>query len=908
MIRFHSCEPFYVSAVGLLLGALCAPAANANFKPDLVLATRSPDIGVYCKGNGSGGFICNQLAGEVADSFGVAAGDVDGDHHLDLAFANVAAENGICYGSSTPDAYECNNVTFAESTTVSVALGHIDSDPFVDIVYANGASDRDRVCRWVGMGLFDCTDISTDQLSSFDVALGDVNGDGKLDALFAVATANTQSRVCLGDGLGGFVCGDISGSFRASFGIAVADFNADGTLDVVLANDRQANQVCSGNGDGTFACSDLDAVDRQSFDVAIGDFNADGDPDLVFANQNLDTTADNAGPNRVCYGKSGMDFACEDLSADAADASGVAVADWNRDGADDIALANNGSPSRICLGNNDSTFTCSNISEDSYDARGIAAIVPPPIYPVENDFRIETEASPSFKVTPAVSSAANRGSVITWRSRELLENELFARVYDTDGQSISDVFPVESFTDGGQDSPDVAMAPDGSFVIVWSFDGLIPPLQSPRASVAGRRFDATGMPIGPEFLLPNLFPGQAEEGAAVAIAPDGSFLAVWHSFGVPGNPFELSILGRRYNAAGDPQGDEFLIDQQAPESHYDPRVAALSDGSFVVAWESEDQDGFGAGVFARVVYADGSMPDDEFQVNVHTLGDQENPGVAAGDGRFVITWESPQDLDDSVGIRARIFDGDGSPATGEIPVNEPSSDAQLEPRAAFGAGGRFVIAWQNFLGRLGRGVGILVQEFEPSGKKVDAQFSANRSSDEIGDIGRPDVTGARDGRVVFVWPEELRTQTTRGQVYRRRFENSNVTATGGTTTTTLEVTTTTLVATTSTTTTSTTTSTTVSTTTTSSTTTTLPSHVCGDPIGDTPLAGFDHRSDQGTAATVTASDALYILNVAVGAASCEPCICDVDNSGAVTAVDALATLQSAIGLDVELVCPACVGT
>jgi hypothetical protein len=73
------------------------------------------------------------------------------------------------------------------------------------------------------------------------------------------------------------------------------------------------------------------------------------------------------------------------------------------------------------------------------------------------------------------------------------------------------------------------------------------------------------------------------------------------------------------------------------------------------------------------------------------------------------------------------------------------------------------------------------------------------------------------------------------------------------------------------------------------------------------LQGFGRRSDQGTAATVTASDALYILSAAVGTVSCELCLCDVDDSGAVTAVDALETLQSAIGLDVELICPACLG-
>jgi hypothetical protein len=89
--------------------------------------------------------------------------------------------------------------------------------------------------------------------------------------------------------------------------------------------------------------------------------------------------------------------------------------------------------------------------------------------------------------------------------------------------------------------------------------------------------------------------------------------------------------------------------------------------------------------------------------------------------------------------------------------------------------------------------------------------------------------------------------------------------------------------------------------------TTLPFDVCRDPIDGALPPEFRSRSDRNTAATVTASDALYVLSAAVGSVPCELCLCDVDDSGAVTAVYALATLQSAIGLDVELICPACLG-
>jgi hypothetical protein len=66
--------------------------------------------------------------------------------------------------------------------------------------------------------------------------------------------------------------------------------------------------------------------------------------------------------------------------------------------------------------------------------------------------------------------------------------------------------------------------------------------------------------------------------------------------------------------------------------------------------------------------------------------------------------------------------------------------------------------------------------------------------------------------------------------------------------------------------------------------------LCGDGSGD---------------GQISATDALFALQVAVGAAECLPCICDVSGGGGTTATDALLTLQAAVGQPVELACPPC---
>jgi hypothetical protein len=87
-----------------------------------------------------------------------------------------------------------------------------------------------------------------------------------------------------------------------------------------------------------------------------------------------------------------------------------------------------------------------------------------------------------------------------------------------------------------------------------------------------------------------------------------------------------------------------------------------------------------------------------------------------------------------------------------------------------------------------------------------------------------------------------------------------------------------------------TTTTTITTTTitTTTTTTTLPSGTCGD------------ANDDGN---ITATDALFTLQVAVGQRTCDVRVCDVDASGLIVASDALLILNKAVGQPLALACP-----
>jgi hypothetical protein len=212
-----------------------------------------------------------------------------------------------------------------------------------------------------------------------------------------------------------------------------------------------------------------------------------------------------------------------------------------------------------------------------------------------------------------------------------------------------------------------------------------------------------------------------------------------------------------------PVGVEFQINQYTAASQLNPAVSMDSAGRFVVAWRTA-RDGAGFGIFARRFDSNGAAIGAEFQVNVSTLGDQEEPDIdLSSDGAFVVTWQSDNGV--PAWVFARRYSSSGVAQGVEIQLSAHTSpDDQEAPEVGLDAQGDFVVTWQS--DRSGTGFDVVARRFSSAGAPQGLEFVVNLFTS--GYQGGSDVGVESNGDFVIVWE----STTPETHIFVRRFSSA----------------------------------------------------------------------------------------------------------------------------------------
>ena len=336
---------------------------------------------------------------------------------------------------------------------------------------------------------------------------------------------------------------------------------------------------------------------------------------------------------------------------------------------------------------------------------------------------------------------------------EALEDRVLLSINAT---PTGDDFPVSTIDTKEQVYGDVAIAPNGDFVVVWNHSH-----SSTDTDIAFRRFNADGTPkdSGQQSITTSSL---NEAGPAVAIHADGSFVVVWTEWLTN----DSNVVFKRFNANGEGIGSREIVSETIYQ-HYEADVAMFQDGGFVVTFTRRYSDGSELARF-RLYDAQGTPLSNDRNAAHFESDNSDWTAVAASGSSFVVVWRESDFLYQDVYYR--LFQKDGSDLAPAQRANTNEwGTIQRDPAVAMNATGDFVITWTHEYSSTDDNV-----RFRRFNRGGIAKDSSDRSVASSGSYmeDESNVSIDADGNFVVVYERVLEGDIYGADVYHKRYNAS----------------------------------------------------------------------------------------------------------------------------------------
>jgi len=328
--------------------------------------------------------------------------------------------------------------------------------------------------------------------------------------------------------------------------------------------------------------------------------------------------------------------------------------------------------------------------------------------PIRSEFQVNSFTS-GAQTSPDVARNGLDDFMVVWSGAYLDGDDsgIAARLFDPSGQEVGGEIIVNSWTTAAQSTPSVAALAAGGFVVAWSDEGGA---DGSGAGIRARLLDANGTSLGGEFQVNSYTTGDQ---VSPSTAGDGlgGFVVAWSGSG----PDDTGgVFARRFDSGGSPLGPELGVNDFTTGSQLLPRVGVDGAGAFTIVWSGPGEGDGDGGISIKNFDSAGQPIGQETLVNSFTSGSQSSPSIGTGDGgEFMVAWQSEIVDGSALGISAQIFDPTGLRMRGNFLVNTWTTGNQAAPSVAVDPNG-FVLAWQSD-GQDGSGYGVFQRPYPPPG-------------------------------------------------------------------------------------------------------------------------------------------------------------------------------------------------
>jgi hypothetical protein len=384
------------------------------------------------------------------------------------------------------------------------------------------------------------------------------------------------------------------------------------------------------------------------------------------------------------------------------------------------------------------------ISSSIYAFSGPKSIIAPA-------FRVNTDSLPFAGILaredPAAAMRQNGTAVSVWCDKRSGGRRVYYRQYAFNGQALG---PACKVNDGltAQQGPAVAIGSNGSFLVAWR----------EYRSAYSRLFDADGIPLD---TIRRIDAGSGVECYDLsAVATDSGFVVAWHDNRTGDNDVYLQML----DTLGHPVDGNVRVNGVTNLSQQVPAVGRTDEG-FVVAWiDYRTGSPSFCHVYARRYNAAGDTVGPEFGVtSVSTV--TADPAVTKTDNGFWVAWRDSRH--DAYDIYFQRYDSTGAALGGNTLVTSGMEGEESRVPSLAGYGNKVALAWQT--GDYDTYGDINTRWYNSNGTALSAPVLTNDDAS----MRRQDVPAALasdSGWAVF-WSDERQAEDV-PQIYSQYFDTT----------------------------------------------------------------------------------------------------------------------------------------